>query len=310
MKKTKTLLTYPIYLIAFFALVAPLSIFSQTVSGPGGPLTPAGTTSGVVTYPASNPVVVAGSTIPGGTCPVTGTVIPDLAVPAILGYNTEITNITLFTVQHTFAADLDLRLIAPDGTILTFNLDNGGSTGLDVASDMCFDITAANCADLWTSSGSAVQPANCMLFETTENICGPLTAPFDFVCGLDMGSLNGVAVDGTWTLEITDDAGGDTGAFGSFSITFGPMAPPAVDQNGNAVDLLSCCAPAAVCDLNLTGVNSTDETCLNASDGTITLTATTSFGPITYSISGPVNQSNQTGVFTGLPPGAYLLYSK
>ena len=95
-------------LTLLFAFVAPMLVFGQTISGTGGPLTPPGTTSGVVTYPAST-AAITGSTLAGGTCGATGIVIADLAVPAMLGYNTEITNITLFDVQHTFAADLDLR---------------------------------------------------------------------------------------------------------------------------------------------------------------------------------------------------------
>ncbi len=233
-------------LTLLFALAAPMLVFGQTISGTGGPFTPAGTTSGVVTYTATA-AGITGSTIAGGTCPSTGVVIADMAVPATLGYNTEITNITLIDAQHTFAADLDLRLIAPDGTIFTFNTDNGGSTGLDVASDMCFDITSADCADAWTSSTSAAQPENCLLFETTENNCGPLESTWEFACASNSGILSGIAVDGTWTLEITDDAGGDTGSFASFTITFGPLTPAAVDPMGTPVDLLSCCVD--VCEL-------------------------------------------------------------
>lgn len=227
-------------LFLFFLLASPLLIFSQTISGAGGALTPPGTTSGVVTFTA-NASGIAGNTLPGGDCPgsTIGT-IPDLDVPAILGYNTEITNITLFNVQHTFASDLDLRLIAPDGTVLTFNTDNGGSTGLDIASDVCFDITSTDCADSWFSSTSATQPENCMLFETSENNCGPFDTPFSFICSGTDGSVVGVLVDGIWTLEVTDDAGGDTGSFDSFSITFGPLVPPVVDTAGAPIDLCAC----------------------------------------------------------------------
>lgn len=233
-------------LTLLFALAAPMLVFGQTITGTGGSFNPAGSTSGVVSYTA-NASAIAGSTLSGGTCSSTGIVIADMEVPATLGYNTEITNITLFDAQHTFASDLDLRLISPNGTILTFNLDNGGSTGLDISSLLCFDINASDCSDTWTSSASATQPANCMLFETSENICGPLDTPWAFVCGSNSAFIDGISVDGTWTLEITDDAGGDTGSFGSFSITFGSVTPPTVDDTGVAVDLLACCVD--VCEL-------------------------------------------------------------
>ena len=209
--------------------------FGATYTGPGGALTPPGLTSGVVTFP----FVVAGepgSVIPGGT-------VPDIMVPAVLGYNTQITNITLVTAQHTFASDLDLRLISPGGVIYTFNTDNGGSTGLDVASDVIFDITSTDCADTWTSSTSATQPENGMLFETSENTCGPIDTTFSFQCVLGVGEINGDEVNGNWILEITDDAGGDTGSFVSFSITFDTMTPPAMDTGGTPIDPASCMTP-------------------------------------------------------------------
>ncbi len=59
------------------------------------------------------------------------------------------------------------------------------------------------------------------------------------------------------------------------------------------------------CDLVLNNVSTTNENCPGANDGTLTVTATTTNGPLTYSISGPVNRTNATGVFTNLPDGAY-----
>jgi len=233
-------------LTLLFAFMAPMLVFGQTITGDGGALSAPGTTSGTVTFTAEA-AGIAGSTLTGGTCPTTGIVIPDQNVPAVLGYNTEITNITLFNVQHTFASDLDLSIISPNGTSFTFNLDNGFSTGLDVATDMCFDIDADDCADAWTSSTSAAQPENCLQFETSENNCGPFVSEFTFVCGTNTGLFDGVAVDGTWTLNVVDDAGGDTGSFDSFSITFSPITPPTVDSEDTPIDVLACCAD--ICEL-------------------------------------------------------------
>jgi hypothetical protein len=64
-------------------------------------------------------------------------------------------------------------------------------------------------------------------------------------------------------------------------------------------------AAAPVCDLNLAGFSKTNEDCPGANDGSITVNATTSNGPIIFTLTGPVNQSNQTGIFTNLPPGNY-----
>jgi len=64
-------------------------------------------------------------------------------------------------------------------------------------------------------------------------------------------------------------------------------------------------APAIVCDLTLTSETVSGEICPGVDDGTITLAATTTFGPISYSIAGPVSMTNMSGSFTGLPQGSY-----
>ena len=61
------------------------------------------------------------------------------------------------------------------------------------------------------------------------------------------------------------------------------------------------------CDLMVTSIDSTAVACGGDMDGTITITATSSNGPITYNISGPVNDSNNSGVFSGLPSGMYIV---
>jgi len=192
---------------------------------------------------------VAGSPLTGGTCPSTGLVIADSEAPAIIGYNTEITNITITNVQHTFASDLEIFLIAPDGTEFTLSLDNGGTTGLDVGQNIVFDPLSADCIDSWTGTASTVQPENGVLPEIVENTCsGEITAPFTWVCGLNTGTLFGAAANGEWILNMRDDAGGDAGTFTDFSITFGPLADvPTEDSFGTPIDLLACCVD--VCEL-------------------------------------------------------------
>ena len=243
---------YAFLVISFFNFS---SLFSQTFSGTGGALTPQGVTHGVVSY-TTNVTGVPGSMVAGGTCPSSGLTLADLDVPAMLSYNTQITNVTLVNVQHTFASDLDIRLIAPEGEVFVINLDNGGSTGLDVATDVCFDITSAYCADNWTSTSSTAQPEDCLQFETSENNCGPLSSSFSFICGENTSQIEGVNVTGIWTLEITDDAGGDTGNFDSFSITFSAITPPSEDSDATPIDLLACCVtPCLSGDHTFTGTD-------------------------------------------------------
>lgn len=88
----------------------------------------------------------------------------------------------------------------------------------------------------------------------------------------------------------------------NFNLGFGPQPGNVIR---NRVANATCLSSGCPCDLAITNVSVTPEICPNASDGSITITATTGNGPLTYSITGPVNQSNNTGVFTGLPDGNY-----
>ncbi|PKP46131.1 MAG: hypothetical protein CVT94_15715 [Bacteroidetes bacterium HGW-Bacteroidetes-11] len=95
-----------------------------------------------------------------------------------------------------------------------------------------------------------------------------------------------------------------TGVGVNFNLGFGPQPGNVIR---NRVANASCLSSGCPCDLAITNVSVTPEICPNANDGSITITATTGNGPLTYSITGPVNQSNNTGVFTGLPDGNYTI---
>ncbi|WP_130734852.1 T9SS type B sorting domain-containing protein [Flavobacterium sp. J27] len=87
---------------------------------------------------------------------------------------------------------------------------------------------------------------------------------------------------GTYVIEVTD--GDCTGTSQSFTIT----------------------EPTAI---NITTQQSTDITCAdNPTDGTITVVATGGTGTIQYSISSAPNETVNSGVFTDLGAGTYLVY--
>ncbi|MCB0769954.1 MAG: proprotein convertase P-domain-containing protein, partial [Flavobacteriales bacterium] len=100
-------------------------------------------------------------------------------------------------ITHTFDADLDMFLIGP------------ASCGtLELATDV------GGGGDNFTGTTLTTGPA----------ANGPVTggtAPFTGVYGTEgtIASLAGCPVDGTWTLQITDDAGGDVGTLDDWSVT-------------------------------------------------------------------------------------------
>lgn len=121
-------------------------------------------------------------------------------------------------IDHTFDADLDIFLIDPLGATYELTTDNGG--GGDNYSITCFDMSAATSV----TAGSA--PFN-----------GSFIPEGDFT-----GANDGRNADGTWTLSVTDDAGGDTGTLFSWSIRFGedpPCNPPVIEDCWGGTTLCS-----------------------------------------------------------------------
>ena len=120
------------------------------------------------------------------TPPTTSTIA--IASSGVVGDVNVVINLT-----HTWDADLDIFLIGPNGTRVELSTDNGSSG--DNYTNTVFDDQAA-----------------------TSITAG--TAPFagSFKPEGLLSTLNGIAAAGNWTLEITDDAAGDSGNLISWSL--------------------------------------------------------------------------------------------
>lgn len=120
-----------------------------------------------------------------------------------------------FFLTHTFDADLDIFLIGPDGTTVELTTDNGGAGdnfGTSCAARTVFDDAAA------TSITAGTAP-----FVGTFRPEGLLSG------------FNGKPANGTWTLRITDDLGGDTGILMCWGLQISPLtcagvAAPVLDR--------------------------------------------------------------------------------
>lgn len=131
------------------------------------------------------------------------------------------------TINHTFASDLDITLTSPSGTVITLTTDNGGGnddvfapvTFTDLAGASVTDATYANLVSI-----GAVVPESAM----------------DAVRGEDP--------NGTWVLNVGDDAGGDTGTLQSWSLTVvsGDIAPTDTVSSFTSTDV-----PLAIVDLTV-----------------------------------------------------------
>jgi subtilisin-like proprotein convertase family protein len=124
----------------------------------------------------------------------------------------------LLNLNHTYDGDLDIFLIGPNGTRVELTSDNGG-TGENFV-DTIFDDEA----ETSITSGSA-----------------PFTGRFRPEGTL--ADLDGIPSAGTWTLEVTDDAGADQGQLTGWAVILTFEAQPC----GAALTLLSQQLEADAC---------------------------------------------------------------
>jgi subtilisin-like proprotein convertase family protein len=189
----------------------------QTSAGGGAirgtiPNVPTGCTPTTIT--ASNTTPVA---IPTGPAVVTSTVIVAGAGPSLWDLNLT-TNIT-----HTFAADLDITLQSPAGTVITLTTDNGAGN------DNVFNGT------VWDDDAN---PAGQVPYTTNSGVVSDhayvnLTLASPLVPEEALSAFQGENPNGTWTITISDDLAGDGGSLDSWSmeITTFPSAPITATTN-------------------------------------------------------------------------------
>ncbi len=170
------------------------------------PTTPAGCGPATATFTQSTPTA-----IPTGPAVVTSTVVVSGAGPYLFDLDLT-TNLT-----HTFAADLDITLMSPAGTIVTLTTDNGAGN------DNVFNGT------LWDDDAN---PAGQVPYTTnaglvTDHPYVNLTTATPLVVEEAMGAFIGENPNGTWTITISDDLAGDGGSLDSWSlaVTTFPSAP-------------------------------------------------------------------------------------
>lgn len=105
-------------------------------------------------------------------------------------------------IRHTFSADLDVTLISPAGTKVTLTTDNGGQL------DHVFDGT------LWDDGAGAARPPGAVTDSAfANNVTATPLAPEEA-----LAALIGEDPEGTWRLEIHDDADGDRGSLASWGL--------------------------------------------------------------------------------------------
>lgn len=140
--------------------------------------------------------------IPTGPGVITSTI-------TVSGVDTYLWDVDLLTnIQHTFAADLDMTLQSPAGTIVTLSTDNGAGN------DNVFDGT------LWDDDAN---PAGQVPYTTnngvtTDHAYVNLTLASPLVPEENLAAFVGEDPNGTWIITISDDLAGDGGNLNQWAL--------------------------------------------------------------------------------------------
>ncbi|TKD66498.1 reprolysin-like metallopeptidase [Flavobacterium sp. ASW18X] len=203
-------------------------------------------------------------------------------------------------LSHTFLEDLTLRLISPNGTSVVLVSKACGSSNNIVA--------------VFEDGGDPVSCGN------NPAISGNLQ-PFG-----SLASFNGESLLGEWTLQIEDAAASDGGELVAFSLEVCVEGIFRPDEDGDGVfddgDDLCLGTPKGTpvntsgCAINQFAANNftvaiASETCINAEDGMVSVTAADTTLNYTATITGGANNLIQDFTeevsFEGLSSGTYQL---
>ncbi|MGH2592957.1 MAG: proprotein convertase P-domain-containing protein [Anaerolineae bacterium] len=179
-------------------LVTSLVLMAVGPTSAVTPAAPPGCTSTPATFTNTTPV-----TIPTGPAVISSTL-------TVSGAGAYLLDLDLTTViSHTFAADLDITLASPQGTIVTLSTDNGGSNDNVFAGTLWDDNADPDGQVPYTSNNGLV----------TDQVYVNLTTASPLAPEEAMGAFVGEDPNGVWALTISDDAAADGGTLNSWSLT-------------------------------------------------------------------------------------------
>ncbi|MFK7781826.1 proprotein convertase P-domain-containing protein, partial [Psychroserpens sp.] len=179
----------------------------------------------------------ASGVIDDNNCPNTNNFTASVSGIGILGTDVDLDEINL-NIDHTFTGDLEISIVAPDGTTVVLLSDSNGGSGNNYT-NTSFTPNASTSI----TSGSA-----------------PFTG--DYLPEGNFSDLNGLSANGNWTLKVCDNAGQDTGSVTSWSISFkcpGTIGDPCIAHrwskgdswsggsvsNGGNGGIIACASAAA-----------------------------------------------------------------
>jgi hypothetical protein len=192
--------------------------------------------------PPASPVAAAGPTVFSNaaaiTIPDSGQATPYPSTIQVSGLTTAITDVdvVLTGYSHTCPYDVAVLVVAPSGQQSLLMADLGPGLGCPdaVGANLRFDDAAADAVPYPPTSGTW-KPTD---GEPAAGNTFPAPAPAGDTHPTSLAAFNGLVGNGTWSLYVIDENGGDTGTISggwSLSITSvpdldGDAVPDATDQ--------------------------------------------------------------------------------
>jgi subtilisin-like proprotein convertase family protein len=154
----------------------------------------------------------------GISIPSSGAATPYPSTIDVSGVTGTVTHVVvgLANVSHTFPDDIDMLLVGPTGQAVMLMSDAGSSGDLSGA-----NITFNDCAPRVLPNGLQIGPGR--FRPTNYSTPGapdalPAPAPAE-PYGTGLSNFNGLVANGTWSLFVNDDTGGDLGSISAWNIT-------------------------------------------------------------------------------------------
>jgi hypothetical protein len=143
------------------------------------------------------------------TIPVSGNASPypsDITLSNMNGLVTDV-QVSLKNFTHNSPDDVDLLLVAPNGTKVVLMSDVGGTNPVNNVELFFSDLAASSLPDNSTITNGTYKPTN---FEPGDSF--PAPAPAGAPNGNRLSVLNGLDPNGTWKLFLVDDSGNNAGS--------------------------------------------------------------------------------------------------
>jgi subtilisin-like proprotein convertase family protein len=130
-------------------------------------------------------------------------------------------------MSHTFPDDIDILLVDPTGLKTLLMSDAGGGPDITNVTLTFDDAASSSLPDSTLIVSGSYRPTN--FGSSIDTFAAP--APAGPYAANPLSVFNGANPNGTWSLYVVDDAGGDIGSIaGGWSLTITDNAPSTVPE--------------------------------------------------------------------------------